>query len=117
MAKISQSLADPEEFIPDTGEYYQVAATKAKITPHSAVALLFRYCGSLPHDEYFQHQPTFDLDNCSLRLPSCVPIEEKTIALSYPYPSNNTAKRQALCFLACKRLHQFGGTSIFCKWF
>lgn len=89
---------------------YMIPSTGAVITTHSAVALVHRYCGSLPSDSFCILQPVFELTpvaegyTCTVRLPSNAAIREAT---STTTRSKNRAKRLAALDI-CEKLHRVG---------
>ncbi|KAH6779316.1 hypothetical protein C2S52_010553 [Perilla frutescens var. hirtella] len=89
---------------------YKVDITGATISSVMSVPLLYRYCSTLPRDEYFNPKPEFlyhdhpDGNICSLVLPTNAPVHQ---FVSTPQPSKEAAKRDA-CLKACQALHEVG---------
>lgn len=100
-------IDDDEDYMENT---YIVPETKAIVTKQSAVALLFRYCGSLPSDSFTLLQPTFEISNsiatggytCTVHLPSNAPIRDVTSKVAR---TKIQAKKSA-AVECCKLLHQ-----------
>lgn len=89
---------------------YMIPSTGAVITMHSAVALVHRYCGSLPSDGFCILQPVFEVFptgdgyTCTVRLPSNAAIREGTSTVTR---TKNRAKRLAALDI-CEKLHKVG---------
>ncbi|XP_019057832.1 PREDICTED: dicer-like protein 4 [Tarenaya hassleriana] len=94
---------------------YRVDQTRASVSAGSSIALLYRYCSKLPHDEFFLPKPEFffvdDLSGtiCHLVLPSNAPFHK---IVSLPQPSSEAAKKDA-CLKAVGELHKLGVLNAF----
>ncbi|KAF8931068.1 Dicer-like protein 1 [Dissophora ornata] len=99
----------------DVETIYVVESTGARMSFHSAVALLHQYCASLPSDAYTQLQPYFEVKptvvpgefECRVTLPPNAPVSEFN---SGRFSKKSRAKNAA-AFLACKKLHLLGALS------
>ncbi|CAN8252441.1 unnamed protein product [Cochlearia groenlandica] len=91
---------------------YRVPGTGACISGGSSISLLYRYCSTLPHDEFFQPRPEFQFNPfdefggtiCRVILPANAPISEIVSSL---LPSIEAAKKNA-CLKAVYKLHDLG---------
>lgn len=94
---------------------YQVKSTGAIVSLNSAVGLIHFYCSQLPSDRYSILRPEFIMErhekpggpveySCRLQLPCNAPFEN----LEGPICISMRVAQQAVCLLACKKLHEMG---------
>ncbi|KAL1811892.1 hypothetical protein ACET3Z_021957 [Daucus carota] len=97
------------------GSFYQVESTGAIVSLNSAVGLIHFYCSQLPSDRYSILRPEFIMErheklggppeySCRLQLPCNAPFEN----LEGPICISMRVAQQAVCLLACKKLHEMG---------
>jgi hypothetical protein len=80
-------------YIPETG---------ALLTMQSAVALIYRYCNTLPADGYVHPRPVFEFENsrCCLHLPSNAPFRD----LYSPISKSEKRSKALVSLEACRKL-------------
>ncbi|KPV74940.1 uncharacterized protein RHOBADRAFT_44459 [Rhodotorula graminis WP1] len=101
----------------ETSVYIEEPTTGALLTPHFALSLLVRYCGSLPKsDEFSLHKPRYTVNDygrneygarqfsCTVQLPSASKVRVVTGGLR---ETPKLAKRQA-AYTACVVLRNSG---------
>jgi endoribonuclease Dicer len=91
---------------------FVVPSTKAVVTLHSSITLLYHYCHSLPHDMYSPSTPIFNLIQQDLSYKAHVLMPSNAAFRSYEdaewHPSKGMAKKSA-ALKVCQKLHEMGG--------